>query len=425
MKPLNLGFLGLGTVGQGVCQVLAENGDTLAARGMRALHPLVACVRDADKDRSFAPPTVTTDHRSVVCNPEVDIVVEVMGGIEPAKAWIEEALQSGKHVVTANKELIARHGRELEALARERGVRILYDAAVCGGIPVLPVLRHRLVANHIERIAGIVNGTTNYLLTRMSDDAAPYEQALQEAQERGYAEADPTADVENFDAQSKLAILVTIAFGEKVTPDQVHREGIAHVTPRDVEFAEILGYRIKPIAVAGVDSNGIEARVHPALVALSNPLSKVDGADNAVLIRGDFVGDLMLLGKGAGAGPTASAVIGDLEELAAAAGRETSVGEGDATRPAIGVQAIEDTVARFYVRMTSQDRPKALGQIASAFGDYDVSLAALEMHELPNNRSELVFLTHPAREGNLKRALALIEHLPMIERIENWLRIEV
>lgn len=424
MRPLNLGFLGLGTVGQGVCQVLAQNGDALAARGMRALHPLVACVRDANKDRDFAPPTVTTDHRSVVCNPEVDVVVEVMGGIEPAKAWIEEAIRSGKHVVTANKELIARHGRELEALARERGVRILYDAAVCGGIPILPVLRHRLVANRIERIAGIVNGTTNYLLTRMSDDAAPYEQALQEAQERGYAEADPTADVENFDAQSKLAILVTIAFGEKVTPDQVHREGIAHVTPRDVEFAEILGYRIKPIAVAGVGTNGIEARVHPALVALSNPLSKVDGADNAVLIRGDFVGDLMLLGKGAGAGPTASAVIGDLEEFATDAGSQTCAAEAGSTR-AIGVQAIEDTLTRFYVRMTSQDRPKALGQIASAFGDYDVSLAALEMHELPNSRSELVFLTHPAREGNLKKALALIEHLPMIERIENWLRIEV
>ncbi|MER3462911.1 MAG: homoserine dehydrogenase, partial [Armatimonadota bacterium] len=226
MKPLNLGFLGLGTVGQGVCRVLAQNSDTLVARGMAPLHPLAACVRDVGKERSFAPPTVTTDHRSIVCNPEVDVVVEVMGGVEPAKTWLEEALQSGKHVVTANKELIARHGRELEALAREREVRILYDAAVCGGIPILPVLRHRLVANHIERIAGIVNGTTNYLLTRMSYDAAPYEQALQEAQEKGYAEPDPTADVENFDAQSKLAILVTIAFGEPVTPDQVHREGI-------------------------------------------------------------------------------------------------------------------------------------------------------------------------------------------------------
>jgi homoserine dehydrogenase len=425
MKPLNLGFLGLGTVGQGVCEVLAQNGAALAARGVRELCPLVACVRDAAKIRPYAPLTVTTDHRAVVCNPEVDVVVEVMGGVEPAKSWIEDALHAGKHVVTANKELIARHARELETIAAERGVRILYDAAVCGGIPVLPVLRHRLVANRIERIAGIVNGTTNYLLTRMSDAAAPYEQALQEAQERGYAEADPTADVENFDAQSKLAILATLAFGQDVHPDQVHREGIAHVAPRDIEFAKMLGYRIKPVAVAGIAANGIEARVHPALVPLSNPLSKVDGVDNAVLIRGDFVGDLMLLGKGAGAGPTASAIIGDLEELASTSTRESVSIEAGAVDPTIGVQNIEDTVARFYVRMTSQDRPKALGQIASAFGDYDVSLAALEMHELPNNRSELVFLTHPAREGNLKKALALIEHLPMIERIENWLRIEV
>lgn len=425
MKALNLGFLGLGTVGQGVCEVLAQNGDALAARAMMLLQPVVACVRDTDKPRAFAPLAITTDHRSVVCSPEIDVIVEVMGGVEPAKTWIEEALQSGKHVVTANKELIARYGAELEELARKHGVRILYDAAVCGGIPVLPVLRHRLVANRIERIAGIVNGTTNYLLTRMADDAAPYEQALQEAQERGYAEADPTADVENFDAQSKLAILVTIAFGAKVTPEQVHRESIAHVSPRDVEFAEILGYRIKPIAVAGISASGIEARVHPALVALSNPLSKVDGVDNAILIRGDFVGDLMLLGKGAGASPTASAIVGDLEELASQPARETWIQGGEAPQGALGVQDIEDTVARFYVRMTSEDRPKALGQIASAFGDYDVSLSALEMHELPNNRSELVFLTHPAREGNLKRALALIEHLPMIERIENWLRIEV
>lgn len=425
MKPLTLGFLGLGTVGQGVCEVLAQNSFALAARGVRELRPLVACVRDTTKSRAYAPPVVTTDRRAVVCNPEVDVVVEVMGGIEPAKNWIEEALQSGKHVVTANKELIARHGRELEALAREQGVRILYDAAVCGGIPVLPVLRHRLVANRIERIAGIVNGTTNYLLTRMSEGAAPYEQALQEAQERGYAEADPTADVENFDAQSKLAILATLAFGQDVHPDEVHREGIAHVTPRDVEFAKLLGYRIKPIAVAACSGDDIEARVHPALVSIANPLSKVDGVDNAVLIRGDFVGDLMLLGHGAGAGPTASAIIGDLEELASTSSRVSATAQGAAEERRVGVQGIEDTVARFYVRMTSQDRPKALGQIASAFGDYDVSLAALEMHELPNNRSELVFLTHPAREGNLKKALALIEHLPMIERIENWLRIEV
>lgn len=425
MKPLNLGFLGLGTVGQGVCSVLSQNREVLTARGMRLLQPVVACVRDVAKPREAAPQTITTDYRSVVCNPEVDVVIEVMGGVEPAKAWIEEALQSGKQVVTANKELIARHGRELEALARDRGVRILYDAAVCGGIPVLPVLRHRLVANRIERIAGIVNGTTNYLLTRMSDDAAPYEQALQEAQERGYAEADPTADVENFDAQSKLAILVSIAFGVKVTPEQVHREGITHIAPRDVEFAEILGYRVKPIAVAGIGANGLEARVHPALVSLSNPLSKVDGADNAVLIRGDFVGDLMLLGKGAGAGPTASAIVGDLEELATTAHRDLYIASEPTPDEDLRVQDIEDTVARFYVRMTSQDRPKALGQIASAFGDYEVSLSALEMRELPSNRSELVFLTHPAREGNLKKALALIEHLPMIERIENWLRIEM
>ncbi|GIV03390.1 MAG: homoserine dehydrogenase [Fimbriimonadales bacterium] len=418
METLRIGLLGLGTVGQSVCELIQAEGEAFERKtGLRPV-VTVACVRDASRERRHAPDRITTDPMDVVAADDVDVVVEVMGGQEPAFELIQEAIRQGKQVVSANKELLARRGRELEEDAAAKGVCLLFDAAVCGGIPVLNTLRHRFAADEVERIIGIVNGTSNFVLTQMTEFGEPFAEALAVAQEEGYAEADPTYDVEGFDAQSKLALLVAEAFGARIAVEEIHREGIEQVSPRDIEFADLLGYRIKPLAVAARKEGGIEARIHPALVPLTNPLSKVDGADNAVLIRSKYLGDLMLLGPGAGGHPTAAAILGDLEEIAT--GKSFRCNE----KSQVAVQPIEETVARFYVRMTSQDRPKALGQIASAFGDYEVSLSALEMHELPENRSELVFLTHPALERNLKKALALIEHLPMIERIESWFRIE-
>ncbi|MDQ2985947.1 MAG: homoserine dehydrogenase, partial [Armatimonadota bacterium] len=352
-----------------------------------------------------------------------DVIVEVMGGVEPAKTYITQAMDTGKHVVTANKELMARHGHDLIKKAQEKGLDLLYEASVCGGIPVIQALNNQLAGNRVRALMGIVNGTTNYILTRMHAGRASYDCALEEAQEKGYAEADPTADVENFDAQSKLAILASLAFSCHVRPDDVHREGISWITPREIEFAEMLGYRIKSLAIASESNGSIEVRVHPAMVPLSNPVSKVDGANNAVLLDGDFVGDVMLFGPGAGKEATASAVVGDLIEICrnhhSGASRRVDI----SSSAEVAFKSRSDFSSRYYLRVTSEDRPKALGQIAMAFGDNNVSLSALEMHELSDNKSELVFLTHKANEGDFVRALADFAKLPMIEEVNAWLRV--
>ena len=402
--------------------MLRANGDLIAARAGANFEVVACLVKDPNKDRGDAP-GVTTNCDEIVGRDDIDVIVEVIGGVEPAWTYISKALESGKHVVTANKELMARHGHDLVKSAQEKGLDLLYEASACGGIPVIQALNNQLAGNRVKTVMGIVNGTTNYILTQMHNAGAEYEEALDEAKDKGYAEADPTADVDNFDAQSKLAILASLAFSGRVRPDDVHREAITGVGSREIEFAEMLGYRIKSLALASQSNGSLEVRVHPAMVPLSNPLSKVDGANNAILLVGDFVGDVMLFGPGAGKEATASAVVGDLIEIcrnrhSGAVRRVNTLSTDD-----IPIKAREEFRSRYYVRVTSEDRPKALGQIALAFGDNEVSLAALEMHELADNRSELVFLTHSANEGDFLRAIQTISELPMIEEINSWLRV--
>jgi homoserine dehydrogenase len=418
---LKVGLLGLGTVGTGVLEMLRSNGDLIATRAGARIEPVACLVKDPKKSRDHAP-NVTTSFDDIL-NSNVDVIVEVMGGVEPARTYISRALDAGRHVVTANKELMARHGHDLINTSQEKGLDLLYEASVCGGIPVIQALNNQLAGNRVRALMGIVNGTTNYILTQMHSERADYETALAEAQQKGYAESDPTADVENFDAQSKLSILAGLAFSSRVRPEDVHREGISAITPREIEFAEMLGYRIKSLAIATERNGSIEARVHPAMVPLSNPLSKVDGANNAILLHGDFVGDVMLFGPGAGKEATASAVVGDLIEICRNHHSGASRRVNTAITADLPVRKREEVESRFYIRVTSEDRPKALGQIAMAFGDNNVSLSALEMRELDETRSELVFLTHRANEGEFLRALEAIKELPMIETINAWVRV--
>jgi len=401
--------------------MLRANGDLISTKAGARIEVVACLVRDASKPRGDAP-NVSTDFDAIL-GADIDVVVEVMGGVEPAWTYISRALDAGKHVVTANKELMARHGHELINSSQEKGLDLLYEASVCGGIPVIQALNNQLAGNRVRSIMGIVNGTTNFILTQMHSERANYDDALTEAKDKGFAEADPTADVENYDAQSKLSILAGLAFSSRLRPEDIHREGISGITRREIEFAEMLGYRIKSVAIAAEIGGSVEARVHPAMIPLNNPLSKVDGANNAVLLDGDFVGDVMFFGPGAGKDATASAVVGDLIEIC----RNHHSGANRRVNTAISanfpVRSREDIESRFYIRVTSEDRPKALGQIALAFGDNNVSLSALEMRELDATRSELVFLTHRANEGDFLRALEAIKDLPMIECINAWLRV--
>lgn len=421
---LRVGLLGLGVVGSGVVNMLRTNSQVITSKTQTKIDPLCALVQDPKKTRDCHLET-TTNPDTIIDNPEIDVVVEVMGGMNPAEIYIRRALENGKYVVTANKELMARKAKALLDVAKENGVALLYEAAVCGGLPVIDTLNRQLSGNRFTRVMGIVNGTTNFILSEMHDYRESFEIALQKAKDKGYAEANPNADIENFDAQSKLSILGSLAFSFNMMPDAVFREGISNVQVRDIEFAEILGFRIKSVAIAQETPYGIEARVHPALIPLTNPLSKVDGANNAVLLDGDYVGEVMLFGLGAGSKPTASAVVSDLMEIAllrhwGQAWQPQTHFESDRK-----VLPMGETRTKYYIRITSEDRPKALGQIAMAFGDNNVSLSGLEMHELPEQRSELVFLTHTACEREFISAVDAIRNLPMIERVESWLRVEV
>jgi homoserine dehydrogenase len=346
--------------------------------------------------------------------------------VSPAGELIERALQTGKHVVTANKELLAKRGPELLSLAAEHGLDLHFEAAVGGGIPLIQPLKHQLAGNDVLKMMGILNGTTNYILTKMSAEGSSLEQALAEAQQQGYAEADPTSDVEGFDAQYKLAILSSIAFGKIVPPESVYREGIRAVAAQDIQFAQVLGYRIKLVGIVEAHENdALLARVHPTLIPIDHPLANVNDVYNAVWIRGDFVGDVMFSGRGAGGDPTGSAVVGDLIDVCrnirlGGAGNTVAWEAGGTFLP------IGDLITRFYLRMIVEDRPKVLGAIAAVFGDFDVSLAAMEMRVLDPvaNRGELVFLTHPCRERDFRQALARLENSAEVAQINNWIRVE-
>jgi len=381
-------------------------------------------VKNLQKFRELPPDMFTDDLQSIVDDPEIDVVLELIGGVDPAGALVERALENGKNVVTANKELMAKHGSRLVHLARSKGLDLHYEAAVGGGIPLVQPLKHQLAGNAVIKMMGILNGTTNYILTAMQQDGAEFEEVLADAQAKGYAEADPTNDVDGFDTAYKISILASIAFGKQVPVENVHREGIRGVSKLDMKYAELLGYRIKLLGIVdAIGPDRIRARVHPTLLPSEHPLASVNGVYNALWLHGDFVGDVMFSGRGAGSDPTASAVIGDLIDV----GRNMAIGGQGSAIPygtGIEVESIEGLHTPFYLRMVVYDRPMVLGAIATAFGRHEVSLAAMEMKTLSDGLGEIVFLTHPCVERNFRLALEDLKTERLIQKVSNAMRVQ-
>ena len=421
--PVRIGLLGCGNVGAAFAALVAERADAIEAlTGLRLQVSRIA-VRSVSRDRgiSLSPELLTHDAAAVVSDPAIDLVVEVMGGIEPARTLILEALKAGKPVVTANKELLANVGPELYQAAETAGVDLLFEAAVGGAIPIVRPLRESLRGERIKRVLGIVNGTTNYILTRMTEADASYADALAEAQSLGYAERDPTADVEGYDAAAKAAILATVAFGAAVAAGDVYHEGIANITASDIAFAGRLGYRIKLLAIAAEHDDGtIGVRVHPAMVPLDHPLASVRDSYNAVFVEGAAAGNLMFYGRGAGGSPTASAVLGDVIDAAANL-RSGSAATLGALRPA-RIRPIDDVESEYYLQLEVNDQPGVLAQVAAVFGQHGVSIRSMEQDGL-GDRARIIFITHTARESDVQATLAELRGLPAVRKINGLLRV--
>jgi homoserine dehydrogenase len=433
---IGVGLLGLGTVGAGVAAILASP---------EGRHPLVrelelrrVAVRDPARSRPVAldPALLSVDPQAVVDDPAVEIVVEVMGGLEPARSLILRAIEAGKPVVTANKAVIARHGEEIAAAATRRGVYVLIEAAVGGGIPIIEPLKQSLGGNHIQRVSGIINGTTNYILSRMADEGADYGAVLADAQRLGYAEADPAADVEGHDAADKIAILAALAFGGPVPRAAIATEGIHRLDARDVAYASQLGYVVKLLAVAermdgpveaAADGLPLDVRVHPTLLPRHHPLAGVHGVNNAILVEGDPVGQVMFFGPGAGAGPTASAVVADILNIAgirqvggAGAGLDPLLAAGSWRRCSL----VDGSLSRHrnYVRLRTRDEAGVIGKIGTAFGAAGVSIQSIVQYESNSGRAEIVVITHDVVEVDFRRALTVITALGEVETVAACLR---
>ena len=421
---IRIGMLGCGTVGSAVARVLAEHGDDLERRAGIRLRVTRVAVRDASTPRSvpIPPEAFTTDPWSVVNASDVDVVLELIGGVDPAKDLVLAAFAAGKPVVTANKELLATTGKEIFEAADEADRDIRFEAAVGGGIPLIAPLKESLSGERIARVLGIVNGTTNFVLTQMSDHGSSFDDALAEAQRLGYAEADPTADVDGFDAAAKCAILASIAFTTRVAAGDVYREGIAGITPQDIADATRLGYVVKLLAIAELEDAEVSARVHPAMIPASHPLASVRDAFNAVFVEGATIGQLMFYGRGAGGDPTAASVVGDLVAEArniAFGGRAigcTSVLD----RP---IRSMDHTTGQYYLNLHVEDRPGVLAEIAEAFGRNGVSIERV-WQEGFGEEATLVFITHRAREGRVQRAVAELRDRPSVRAVASMLRVE-
>jgi len=426
-QPLGVGLLGLGTVGSGVARVLLAKSAQLERRIGRPVVIRKVLVRDPSRPRGVTIDVpLVTDPASVVDDPSVDVVIEVLGGEEPARTLILRAIERGKHVVTANKEVMAKHGPAILAAASARGVSVAYEASVGGGIPLIGPFQLDLAANDISSVVGIVNGTTNYILTRMTESGASFASALQEAQELGYAEPDPTNDVEAWDAAYKLAILASLAFDTPVMPEQVWREGITHVSQRDILYAAEMGYRIKLLAIARRVDGQIEARVHPALVHQGSMLASVDGSFNAVQIEGDLIGTALFYGRGAGSEPTSSAVVADLIAVGTSVGRGLTPSE-EARQSAV-LRPMRLLQTRYFLRLLTIDRPGVMAAIATVLGDRGISLASVVQKEsvvlgedVPG--AEIVLTTHLASEAAVQEAITILAQMPVVNTLGSLLRV--
>ena len=429
-----LGLLGLGTVGTGTAQIILDS---------LGRHPLLqeleihrVGVRNLDKPRqvTFSADQLTTDLESIVTDPDIDIVVELLGGLEPARSLILTAISHGKHIVTANKAVISRYGNEIFDAANAKGVYVMLEAAVGGGIPVIQPLKESLGVNRIQSVMGIINGTTNYILTRMQTEGADFADVLADAQRLGYAEADPTADVDGLDAADKIAILASLAFAGRIKLEDVHCEGIRQISAADIAYAEKLGFTIKLLAIAKRQSSTenhavdrLSIRVHPTLVPKTHPLASINGVYNAILIEGEPLGQVMFYGPGAGSGPTASAVVSDILTIAAILKTETE----PIPHPLLScthqhycaIAPMEELVTRFYTRFLTNDTPGVIGHLGTSFGNHGVSLESIVQIGMRDNQAEIVVVTHDVSEGNFLNALAEIRQLDAVMSIPSVLRV--
>ncbi|BBB92984.1 MAG TPA: homoserine dehydrogenase [Methylomusa anaerophila] len=424
-KAIQIALLGFGTVGTGVVKVLESNADDIMKKVGAAIVLKKILVQSANKARKVATGAkIVTDIESIVNDQDIQIVVEVMGGEKPAKDYILQALRAGKHVVTANKDVVAKHGKELFEAAEASHVDFLFEASVGGGIPIIRPLKQCLAANRISEIMGIVNGTTNYMLTKMTKEHMDFATVLAEAQAKGYAEADPTADVGGFDAARKIAILASIAFGARVTLDDVYVEGITNIAIQDIEYARELGYVVKLLAIGKQDDQGINVRVHPALLPNSHPLAAVNDVFNAIFVKGDAVGETMFYGRGAGELPTASAVTADIIDVA------RDIRHGVSSRILCtcfekkAICPVGTTESPYYIRLLVEDKPGVLAAIAGAFGAQQVSLHSVIQKRKVNGRTEIVLITYRVTDESIRLAMSTLAGMSVVNKVGNIIRVE-
>ena len=425
-KPIKIGLLGAGTVGSGVLQVLRENAKEISLKAGAPVEIKSVLVRDAKKARPYMDGLIVTDKiEDILEDSDIKIVVELIGGLHPAREYMLAAMEAGKHVVTANKDVIAQFGADMFDQAKKQQVGFLFEASVGGGIPIIRPIMESLTANRITEVMGIVNGTTNYMLTKMTELGESYQSVLKEAQEKGYAEANPAADVEGLDAARKAAILASLAFNTRVTLQSVAVEGITEITPEDIDYARQLGYVIKLLAIAkDSPEKGVDVRVHPAFLPKEHPLASVSDVFNAIFIKGNAIGEAMFYGRGAGSRPTASAVIADIVSLA------RGIVSGEVHE--IGVQVleqkqlcpIEETVSAYYVRLLVADMPGVLGAIATAFGEEGVSLNSVIQTRKVGDLAEIVAITHHVKHRRIERAKRTLASMPVVTRISSVIRVE-
>ena len=424
MKTLKVGMLGAGVVGSQIARLLIANKSDLASRSGANLELVSIAVKDSKLKRDGIPAALlTTDAKSIVNDPQIDFVIEVIGGIDPAKELILTALKNGKSVVTANKALLAKHGAELYAAADKANVDLYYEAAVAGAIPILRPLRESLVGDHVIRVMGIVNGTTNYILTKMDENGAAFADALKEAQALGFAESDPTADIEGFDAAAKAAILAGLAFHSRVTDNDVYREGISKITAADVKVAKAMEMVIKLLAIAELTPEGaVSVRVHPALISRTHPLASVRDSFNAVFVEAESAGQMMFYGKGAGGAPTASAILGDLVAVARHK-VNGGIGPKESDYADLKIAQIGQTKTRYLIRLNVADKPGVLESVAHVFASHQVSIQTVRQTGA-GDKAELIVMTHSSNESSLSATVKDLKNLPVVTDVASVLRVE-
>ena len=432
MQNIKVGLLGFGTIGTGVVKIIQQNQEVMSCRLGAGIDLVRIADLDTTTDRGVKLPAglLTNDAQALVDDPEVQVVIELIGGYEPARTFVLQAIRNGKHIVTANKALLALHGDEIFRAAEEAGVIVMFEAAVGGGIPVISAIKENLGANNFSAIYGILNGTCNYILTRMEDAGESFSAVLTDAQEQGYAEADPTFDVEGIDTAHKLALLVSLCFGTKVDFDQVYTEGISKVTAMDIEYARDFGYKLKLLAIGKRIGDEVEGRVHPTMIPEDYPLAAINGVYNSVRLVGDFSGPVMLSGFGAGMDATASAVMGDVLSIArdlivATGSRSTALGCPQSKLASYKIKSMAEICSSYYMRCTVKDQPGVLSQISGVLGKYDISIESMvQPHRHEVGAVPIVFVTHEAEESNVSAALNEIDKLDVVQQETLLIRIE-